>query len=279
MKAAQRIYLASGILIFGLGMAKPSFAITGCTNAYLTGAYNAQITNIAFENVINNLNAAAGATGVTGTTGTTGATGTTGTTGVAALPGGLGGNSSSINGNVPGLGRFLFDGNGNIYGVSTGSSTNAPSYMTVGSYNVSGNCTATLTLNTGQHYNAVIVDQGNQVLFLQSDTSGNGATGVLQRSATSCVASQYPQSFGFELLWCNGGFNRDRFNRNNGYNRRPPGRRERPGRPALRGRPGQREPQVRRALRALREPREPREPRERQRLQPWCLSRQLGYSL
>jgi hypothetical protein len=78
-------------LILGLGS-----AITGCTNAYLNGSYNAQITNIAFENAINAVNA-------------TCATG-------AALPDGLAGNAASINGNVPGRGRFYFDGNGNIMG-------------------------------------------------------------------------------------------------------------------------------------------------------------------
>jgi hypothetical protein len=57
MQATQRTYLAAGILILGLGLAKPSLAITGCTNAYLNGTYNAQIANIAFENVINAINA------------------------------------------------------------------------------------------------------------------------------------------------------------------------------------------------------------------------------
>jgi hypothetical protein len=213
------------------------------------GAYNAQISSIGFQNVINAVNTAAaslgstgstgttgttgvtgstGTTGVTGTTGATGVTGSTGTTGVtgvtgatgvtgttgvtgvtgstgvtgttgATLPGGFGSNTASINGSVPGLSRFVFDGNGAVLGLATGSTANVPLLAPVGSYSVASNCTATISLNSGQHYNAVIVNQGNEVLFGQSDSNGNGATGVLVRSANSCTASQYPQSFGFEF--------------------------------------------------------------------------------
>jgi hypothetical protein len=131
MQTTRRTYLAAGILILGLGLAKPSLAITGCTNSYLNGTYNAQITNLAFENVINAINASAGTTGTTGATETTGTTGSTGTTG-ASLPGGLVGNASSINGNVAGLGRFYFDGNGNIMGVASTSTTNVPIYTASG---------------------------------------------------------------------------------------------------------------------------------------------------
>jgi hypothetical protein len=179
MRSLQRTYLAAGILL-GLGIAKPALAITGCTNAYLSGTYNSQISSIAVQNAVNAINAPAGSTG-------------------AALPSGLGGNASSINGNVPGLGRFYFDGNGNIMGLASNSTAGAPVYAQAGVYSVASNCTAAIAMNAGQHYNAVVVDQGTQILFIQSDASGNGATGILQRSSNACVGSQYPQSFGFEF--------------------------------------------------------------------------------
>ena len=175
--------LTLGVLTFGFGMAKPSLAITGCTNMYLNGAYNSQISNIALQSAINMVNPLP----------------SSGATGLAALPGGLGGNPSSISGNVPGLGRFFFDGIGNIYGTAAGSDMDAPTSTAVGTYSVSSDCTATIALNTGQNYSAILVDQGREVFFLQTDVSGNGALGLLQRSVNSCVASQYPQSFGFQL--------------------------------------------------------------------------------
>jgi hypothetical protein len=103
------------------------------------------------------------------------------------LPGGFGGNATSINRNVPALSRFIFDGNGNVLGASAGSNANAPTYAAVGVYAVASNCTAAITLNTGQHYNAVIVDQGNQVLFVQSDAKGNGAAGTTGATGTTAT--------------------------------------------------------------------------------------------
>jgi hypothetical protein len=193
MHATQRTCLAAGILIFGLGLAKPSLAITGCTNTYLSGTYNSQITTLALGNAISAINAPAG------TTGSTGATGAIVASGATAVSGGLGGNPSSINGYVPGLGRFYFDGNGNVMGLAANSTANAPIFAPAGIYAVASNCTAAITMNSGQHYNAVIVDQGNQALFVQSDANGNGAAGVMQRSTNSCGVSQYPQNFGFQF--------------------------------------------------------------------------------
>jgi hypothetical protein len=239
MQVTQRTCLAAGILIIGFGLARPSLAITGGANAYFNGTYNAQITNIAFANGINAINAI-------GTTGATGATGITGTT--AALPSGLGGNAASIHGNVPGLGRFYFDRNETIMGVATTSTINVPIYTPVGVYTVASNCAAALTLTSGQHYNAVIADQGNQVLFVQSNVKGNGA-GDLQRSVNSCTASQYPQSFWLRVLWRHS----DHLDWNDGRDgkqglrqprapltprkrRGPRARQDRPAQPALRAR-------------------------------------------
>jgi hypothetical protein len=162
-------------------MAKPSLAITGCANAYLSGAYNSQISSIAVQNAINAINPPAGTTGATG------------------AAGGLAGGTSSIDGNVPGLGRFYFDGNANIMGLAPNSTTGAPVFAQAGIYSAASNCTAAIAMSSGQHSNPVVADQGNQIFFIQSDASGNGATGVPQRSSNSCVGSLYPQSFGFQF--------------------------------------------------------------------------------
>src|SRR5581483_5946392 len=53
------------------------------------------------------------------------------------------------------------------------------------------------SLSSGQAYAAVLVEQGQQVLFVESDASGNGAIGTLQRSANTCIANNNVQSFGF----------------------------------------------------------------------------------
>jgi hypothetical protein len=170
-------FAAVVVLLFGLAAATPAFAITGCTNQNIMGTYNAQISSAAFTGLINTLSAsAAGST----------------TTPI----GGFGGNSASIAGNTPALSRFYFDGNGSILGV-TGSNTNL--LTPAGTYSVATDCTATITLNSGQHYNAVVVSSGNQVLFLQSDAKSNGVTGTLQRSSSSCSPLEYPTSFGFSF--------------------------------------------------------------------------------
>ena len=158
-----------------LGAAAPAFAIDGCTNQNIMGTYNAQITSAALTNVVNTLNASAGST-------------------ASVMPGGFGNNPASISGSAPALSRFYFDGSGNVLG---GSSIGNGIFVQAGVYSVATNCTAAITLNTGQHYNAVVVSGGNQVLVLQSDIGSNGVTGTLVRSDNTCNAPQYPTSFGF----------------------------------------------------------------------------------
>src|SRR5947199_2964294 len=56
MTPTQRTLLAGGLLFCGLGL-QQAFAITGCTNLYLQGTYNVQITNANLLSTINNINA------------------------------------------------------------------------------------------------------------------------------------------------------------------------------------------------------------------------------
>jgi hypothetical protein len=150
-----------------LGLTSPAFAVS-CTNGNLVGTYNTQTVSTNMTNVLNTLANAQQA----GTT--------------AAANGGLVGSSSSLNGNIAALGRYYFDGNGGIIG----------SNGTVGTYNVTLDCMASIKLNSGQSYSAVLVNQGQQALFLQTDAAGNGTNGLMTRATSMCL-EPYPTSLGF----------------------------------------------------------------------------------
>lgn len=261
MKLTKTTITSAGLLFCGLALPGVSYGITGCTNGYVTGTYNAQISSANFMSVLNSLNATAGANnGGSGSTGSTGGTGgsgsggstgssgsgsgsgsggggtanaapfggstgfgngyafgtpgfsspaaagttggTTGSTGstsggtTGAVNGGLGNNPSSFGGAVPGLGRFFFDGNGNIVGQGSNGSGN----VLLGTYTVNIDCTATMKFTTGQTFNAVVAQSGARILFIESDANGAGAIGELDRATTACAASQFPQSFAFSFF-------------------------------------------------------------------------------
>src|SRR5262249_36972361 len=139
--------------------------------ASINGIYNALVSSANFTNTINAVN------GVTGTTGTTG------------TQAGLGGSPNSLSGQTPALGRFYFDGSGNIVGNTSATSTLS---LTVGSYAVVQDCTGTMKLNSGQNFDIVVAAGGDQVLFIQTDASGGGAIGTLQRSAPACAGVIVP---------------------------------------------------------------------------------------
>jgi hypothetical protein len=138
--------------------------------------------------------------GSTGSTGSTGAAG--GNTGAATVSNaGFGNTALSLGGPVAGAGRFYFDGAGNIWGRQTGTSASAGQTMVVGTYSVNNNCTASMTLTSGEHFNAVIVDQGAQALFMQNDAGSGGSIGQLTRAVEACTGPvAFPQNFGFNLF-------------------------------------------------------------------------------
>jgi hypothetical protein len=70
----------------------------------------------------------------------------------------------------------------------------------VGTYSVNADCTASLSLATGQKFDAVIVSNGNEVLLAETDTAGLGGYGMLERSPNSCVSFNVPQSYGFSFF-------------------------------------------------------------------------------
>ena len=248
MKRSQQTCVLGGLLICGLGLGLPrvSYAVTGCTNGYLSGTYTASVQSANFLNVLNNINMAAaqgsgsttssgstgsssGSTGSAGSSGSsssgsgsiaqqpgqgvgqsgsgsTGSTGSsssgsgasTGSTSSSAASLGLVNNPFSLGGANPGTARYYFDGNGNIVGqdanATTSGATTAANTI-VGTYSVNTDCTASITLNTGASFNAVVVSNGAQVLFMQSNAGQGGAVGALQRSTDVCLAnSPTPQS-------------------------------------------------------------------------------------
>jgi hypothetical protein len=190
MRKYRTLSFAGACLLVSFGFPRTSLAISGCNNGYLSGTYNAQVSSAAFNNVIGTLNANAGLTfALKPNTNNPATSGTTGGT-----YGGLVGNGASLIGNVPSLGRYYFDGNGAIVGLSN----YVPAVrMQVGNYSVANDCTVSIQLNSGESYGGIIVAQGQQVLFIESDTAGAGTTGTLSRAANSCSAPTSQQSFGF----------------------------------------------------------------------------------
>ena len=188
----KTIAFAAGLILCVLGTPRNSFAITGCNNAYLFGYYNAQVSSTNFTNVLNAVNGASTSTGTTTGSGTT----TGATTGSTSAATGLGNNPGSLSGATPGIGRYFFDGNGNIIGAMSGGSASA----TLGTYSVNNDCSAKLTLNSGATFYAIVAQTGQTVLFVESDTAGGGAVGELDRSTNACIDTQSPQSFAFSYF-------------------------------------------------------------------------------
>jgi hypothetical protein len=177
----------AGLLLCLLILPQVSYGITGCTNANLMGDYNAQISNSGLMNVLNSMS------NVTSTPGPTGTTPIPAT----ANPGGFGNNPNSLTGKIPGLGRYFLDGNGNINGVQPG----ATGFIVIGKYSVNDDCTATMSLNTGATFNAIVAANGTRVLFIESDSAGGGAIGELDLATTACIAGEGGQkTFAFNVF-------------------------------------------------------------------------------
>jgi len=192
MSPIRRALSFAGILLGSLTLPQLSFGITGCTNGNLMGTYNAQISSANISNVLHTVNITSGTGTTTGTTGTT--TGTINAT--FTNQGGFGNNPNSLSGKIPGLGRYIFDGNGSIVGMTAGGS----GLTAIGKYTVNSDCTATMSLNTGETFNAVIGSDGTRILFIESDANGGGAVGEFDLSTNACVAGGGPRNFAFSFF-------------------------------------------------------------------------------
>ena len=182
----HRTLVLSGLLSCGVMLSFPrvTSAAAGCSNVTVNGTYSVQIENLSLVGTLAVVNAPP-------------ATGTNPSTPAPVAPtGGFGNHPNSLGGPTPGLGRFFFDGNGVIVGQTTAGATN----VNVGTYSVNYDCTATLRLDSGQSYNAIVTGGGNGVLFIETDTAGAGVVGRMTRSSNSCPSSIGPaSSFGFSL--------------------------------------------------------------------------------
>jgi len=96
------------------------------------------------------------------------------------------------------LGRYYFDGAGNISGLTPATSTNQAFASSFGRYTVNFDCSARITLNNGATYDAFVDFSGNQAQLLQTNTSGAGNVATLNRTA-ACVSLSYPNTFAFSL--------------------------------------------------------------------------------
>ena len=103
--------LAGGLVLSVLALPHAAFAVSGCSNQYLMGTYNGQITSLPVSNVLFTMNGGATGTAVPGSTG-------------------FGSNPASLAGNTVGLSRFFFDGSGNIVGNTTSTPATSPESST-----------------------------------------------------------------------------------------------------------------------------------------------------
>src|SRR5690349_10888626 len=119
-------FALTGLLLTALAAPAAWSAGSGCVNGELLGVYDAQLSNINTQTIIQSLATA---------------TSTTATTPSKAT--GFAGSDNSLSGNVPAMGRYYLDGNGNIIGVSTGK---VQFNLAVGKYTVNTDCTGRITL-------------------------------------------------------------------------------------------------------------------------------------
>jgi hypothetical protein len=162
-------------------------AASGCSTGQLQGVYNAQITTAGFQGVV-----------------TLPPTTTTGTIV------GFGSNPNSLTGSLPGLGRYYFDGTGNIIGITAATSTSPTVNTNVGTYSVNADCSGSVKLTSGANYDLFVAVGGNQgivnsqtlsgtqALFVRTDATGGGEAGTL-RNGGSCVNLNYPGTFIFQV--------------------------------------------------------------------------------
>ena len=193
MTKVRTAVILGGLIASTVGV--NSMWAAGCSNSSLLGTYNAENQNVSLQSVLQGLKPAGGTTTGTGTTGSTG----TGSATTTATVVGLNDNANSLAGNQPGLGRFYFDGAGNIVGAGTAATNNAGLTMTVGKYSVNEICTGSITLDSGATYDLVIGSKGDIAAFVRTDSNtGAGDAGSLQRSS-SCQSLNYAGNFSFAL--------------------------------------------------------------------------------
>src|SRR5947207_1400241 len=142
--------VVKGLIICGLASPAAWSAASGCVNGELLGVYNAQISNINLQSVLQAVKATSTPAAAT----------------VTPKAPGFGGNDNSLSGNLPALGRYYFDGAGNIIGVATGK---VAFNLALGKYTVNTDCTGKITLASGAAYDIVLANGGKELTYVRTD--------------------------------------------------------------------------------------------------------------
>jgi hypothetical protein len=179
MRLRRQQLTIKGLIICGLAAPGALIGATGCVNGQLLGLYNAELLNTNTQSLVQTANAAV----------------TTAAAGTAAKAAGFAGNDNSLSGNTPALGRYYFDANGNIVGLSTGKTQ---FNLAVGKYTVNSDCSGKITFSSGAAYDLVVSNGGRTVTYLRTDADGGGNVGLLQRAGT-CLSLNYPNGFTFAV--------------------------------------------------------------------------------
>jgi hypothetical protein len=100
-------------------------------------------------------------------------------------------------------GTLTADGNGHLTGSDTNSQGGqAQSQTFTGTFTANSDCTGrastTDSLGTTGHFNIVIVDDGQQILFIESD-AGVAVSGSAKRQATNCTTQTISGPYGYAI--------------------------------------------------------------------------------
>ncbi len=166
-------------LTAGLCLLSPAFAITGCSNATLTGAFGVQFSGTSALKV---------AKGVVGVPVPTNAGGTTGSAATAAP--------------VAGIARLTLDGAGGLGGYSAVNLNGTWLQGAVsGSYNVNDDCSFSITMtdsnNQTENFGGIVVGQGNSAVLLQTD-AGTGVSGTMKMVRGFCQTGDLAGTYGLQ---------------------------------------------------------------------------------
>jgi len=163
-----------------LGMTlSPAQAVTGCSNYWLSGVYGLQFSGSAGADLSGGIGGAVTPPAVA----TSLALESPGTTYSAA-----------------GLARIVMDGSGNLSGDSAVILNGTWSEgLVTGTYNVNDDCSGSLVLTDSgggvQHFDAVVLNQGDSIVLMQTDR-GTGMSFVVKRARNSCQTSDLVGTFG-----------------------------------------------------------------------------------
>jgi hypothetical protein len=138
-------------------------AASGCNTGQLFGTYNVAVGSIGFQGAI-----------------------TLPPTTTTAPVIGFANNPNSLTGKISGLGRYYFDGTGNIVGVTAASSTSPAVTLNVGTYSVNTDCSASAKFTSGAAYDLYLANNGQQASYVRTDALGGSEFGTLRR-AGACV--------------------------------------------------------------------------------------------